>query len=178
MQPLIRSVDPVTFEILSHRLHQITKEMAIALERTGGTVNTTQQRDYMTSLYRPDGEILSAGETMGHHVVCAGFAVKRILERFEADEIYPDDIFLLNDPYLAAIHQSDTSLFFADSLRWMASRKISAERSLSAMSPGMSPAISRTLAIGGWALRTTTRPFCLAMAFMAATMTRRPILLM
>ena len=107
MQPLIRSVDPVTFEILSHRLHQITKEMAIALERTGGTVNTTQQRDYMTSLYRPDGEILSAGETMGHHVVCAGFAVKRILERFEADEIYPDDIFLLNDPYLAAIHQSD-----------------------------------------------------------------------
>ena len=65
MQQLIRSVDPVTFEILSHRLHQITKEMAIALERTGGTVNTTQQRDYMTSLYRPDGEILSAGETMG-----------------------------------------------------------------------------------------------------------------
>jgi len=107
MQQLIRSVDPVTFEILSHRLHQITREMAIALERTGGTVNTTQQRDYMTSLYRPDGEILSAGETMGHHVVCAGFAVKQILKSFASDEIYPDDIFLLNDPYLAAIHQSD-----------------------------------------------------------------------
>jgi N-methylhydantoinase B len=101
------SIDPVTFEILSHRLHQITREMGIALERTGGTVNTTQQRDYMTSLYRPNGEILSAGETMGHHVVCAGYAVKRIIDRFEADEIYPDDIFLLNDPYLAAIHQSD-----------------------------------------------------------------------
>ena len=28
MQQLIRSVDPVTFEILSHRLHQITREMA------------------------------------------------------------------------------------------------------------------------------------------------------
>jgi len=103
----IQSIDPVTFEILSHRLHQITKEMGITLERTGGTVNTTQQRDYMTSLYTPEGEILSAGETMGHHVVCASFAVKTILARFEQDEIYPDDVFLLNDPYLAAIHQSD-----------------------------------------------------------------------
>ncbi len=104
---LIRNVDPITFEVLSHRLHQITREMGIVLERTGGTVTTTQQHDYNASLYRPDGEIMAAGETYGHHVVCAGFAVKRILERFGKDEIYPDDVFLLNDPYLAAIHNPD-----------------------------------------------------------------------
>ena len=104
MKPQIRAVDPITFEILSHRLYQITKEMGITLERTGGTVNTTQQHDYMAALYRSDGDILSAGETFGQHVACAGFAVKRIIERFGRDEIYPDDIFLLNDPYLAAIH--------------------------------------------------------------------------
>ena len=73
-------IDPITFEVLSHRLHQITREMGIALERTGGTVTTTQQHDYNASLYRPDGEIMAAGETYGHHVVCAGFAVRRILE--------------------------------------------------------------------------------------------------
>lgn len=104
---LIRNVDPITFEVLSHRLHQITREMGITLERTGGTVTTTQQHDYNASLYRPDGEIMAAGETYGHHVVCAGQAVKRILERFGKEEIYPDDIFLLNDPYLAAIHNPD-----------------------------------------------------------------------
>jgi len=104
---LMRNVDPITFEVLSHRLHQITREMGIALERTGGTVTTTQQHDYNASIYRSNGEIMAAGETYGHHVVCAGFAVKRILERFGEDEIYPDDIFLLNDPYLAAIHHSD-----------------------------------------------------------------------
>ena len=39
---------------------------------------------------------------MGWHVACAGFAVKRIIERFENDGgINPDDIFLLNDPYVA-----------------------------------------------------------------------------
>ena len=101
------NLDPITFEVLSHRLHQITREMGIALERTGGTVTTTQQHDYNASLYRPDGEIMAAGETYGHHVVCAGFAVKRILESFGKEEIFPDDIFLLNDPYLAAIHNPD-----------------------------------------------------------------------
>src|SRR5436190_1990430 len=101
------NIDPITFEVLSHRLHQITREMGIALERTGGTVTTTQQHDYNASLYRPDGEIMAAGETYGHHVVCAGFAVKRILENFSKEEIFPDDTFLLNDPYLAAIHNPD-----------------------------------------------------------------------
>ena len=108
MDAVTRTVDPITFEILSHRLHQIAKETGITLERVGGTVNTTQMHDYAAALYRADGEILSAGETTGWHVACAGLAVKRIMERFNrADEIEPDDIFILNDPYLAAIHQSD-----------------------------------------------------------------------
>src|SRR5438445_1946023 len=101
------NIDPITFEVLSHQLQQRTRHMGIAFDSTGGTVTTTQQHDYNASLYRPDGEIVAAGETYGHHVVCAGFAVKRILESFGAEEIFPDDIFLLNDPYLAAIHNPD-----------------------------------------------------------------------
>jgi N-methylhydantoinase B len=103
-----RTIDPVTFEILSHRLYQVTKEMGITLERVGGTVNTTQLHDYMAALYRANGDIMSAGETIGWHVACASFAVKRIIARFQDDEgIAPGDVFLLNDPYVAAIHQSD-----------------------------------------------------------------------
>ncbi|MGH7823734.1 MAG: hydantoinase B/oxoprolinase family protein, partial [Candidatus Binatia bacterium] len=102
MSPVVTSVDPITFEILSHRLYQIAKEMGTALERVGGTVNTTQMHDYMASLYLANGDVLSAGDSMGWHVACAGFAVKRIIEQFAKDgAINPDDIFLLNDPYLA-----------------------------------------------------------------------------
>ena len=111
VRPIISSVDPITFEILSHRLYQIAKEMGTALERVGGTVNTTQMHDYMASLYLANGDVLSAGDSMGWHVACAGFAVKRIIERFEnTSGIHADDVFLLNDPYLAAIHQSDVYL--------------------------------------------------------------------
>lgn len=133
-------VDPVTFEILSHRLYQIALEMGTTLERVGGTVNTTQMHDYMAALYRPNGDVLIAGEGMVRHVACAGFAVKRIIERFENDEgIYPDDIFLLNDPYLAAIHQSDiytiSPIHYKDKLvGWSATFVHVAD--IGAMSPG------------------------------------------
>ena len=106
--PIVTSVDPITFEILSHRVYQIAREMGTTLERVGGTVNTTQMHDYMAALYLADGDVLCAGDAMGWHVACAGVAVKRIIERFENDGgISPGDIFLLNDPYVAAIHQSD-----------------------------------------------------------------------
>ena len=103
-----RTFDPFTYEIISHRLFGITKEVAATLERLGGTVNTTQRHDYITTLYRGNGDVLCAGESSHWHVVCAGFAVRRIIERFADDDgINPGDTFMLNDPYVAAIHQSD-----------------------------------------------------------------------
>src|SRR5438128_7318208 len=92
------TVDPVTFEIISHRLHQITQEVGTTLERVGGTVNTTQMHDYITALYRANGDVLCAGASILFHVACAGVAVKRIIERFEDDDgIHPGDMFMLND---------------------------------------------------------------------------------
>src|SRR5215469_12209646 len=41
------------------------------------------------------------------HMACGGFAVKKIIERFGNEGVAPDDVFLLNDPYVAAVHQSD-----------------------------------------------------------------------
>ncbi len=103
------AVDPITFEILSHRLHQITKEIGITLEHVGGTVNTTQLKDYLAAIYTAEGDVLSVGQAMmAMHAVCAGYAVRKIIAEFAKDgQINPDDMFLLNDPYVAAIHQSD-----------------------------------------------------------------------
>jgi N-methylhydantoinase B len=102
------AVDPVTFEILSHRLQRIAKEMGYTIEHVGGTVNTTQLHDYMASLYRADGEILATGESAPWHVACGGFTVRAIIDRFaQYDGVNEGDVFFLNDPYVSAIHQSD-----------------------------------------------------------------------
>jgi N-methylhydantoinase B len=138
--PATSTVDPVTFEIISHRLHQITREIGVTLERVGGTVNTTQRHDYISTLYRANGDVLSAGESLGWHVACASFAVKHIIKRFADDEgIDPGDMFLLNDPYVAAIHQSDVYIIspvhFEDGLvAWSATFVHVAD--IGAMSPG------------------------------------------
>ena len=58
LQPATATVDPVTFEIISHRLYQITREMGATLERVGGTVNTTQMKDYMAALYRATADMV------------------------------------------------------------------------------------------------------------------------
>ena len=63
--PIVTSVDLITFEILSHRVYQIAKEMGTTLERVGGTVNTTQMHDYMAALYLANGDVLCAGDAMG-----------------------------------------------------------------------------------------------------------------
>jgi N-methylhydantoinase B len=105
---VLKTVDPTTFEIISHRLHQITVQMGTTLERVGGTATTTQMHDYMTALFRPDGQILCSGRSMAFYVPCASLAVKEIIKRFENDGgVEPDDMFLLNDPYIAAMHQPD-----------------------------------------------------------------------
>jgi N-methylhydantoinase B len=65
-------------------------------------------KDYISALYLPNGDVLCAGSAMVWHVPCAGAAVKAVIKRFEKDGgINPGDMFLLNDPYVAAIHQSD-----------------------------------------------------------------------
>jgi N-methylhydantoinase B len=100
-------VDPITFEIVRHRLWTITDEMALTLIKTAGNPSITEAHDFMVALFTPDGEIALGGWGGNRHVSCTALACKGILARFPLDDIHEDDVFLLNDPYVAAIHQPD-----------------------------------------------------------------------
>lgn len=100
-------VDPITFEIIRHKLWQITDEMGLTLKRVSGSPTTTEAHDFMVGLYRANGDILMAGAGATWHIVCASAACKSILRRFGEEGVGEEDIFLLNDPYVAAYHQSD-----------------------------------------------------------------------
>ena len=63
----------------------------------------------MVSLYTRDGELLMGGVGFLHHLTSAAEACKAIIRRF-GDEIAQGDIYLLNDPYTAALHTSDVYL--------------------------------------------------------------------
>lgn len=102
-------IDPITFSIIRHRLFRVVDEAVITLKNVSGSAITNEGHDLMASLYRADGSLLMGGVGFLHHLTSAAEACKSIIRRFRAD-IHEGDVFLLNDPYTAALHTSDVYL--------------------------------------------------------------------
>lgn len=101
-------IDSVTFEIIRHKLVQVTDETIIALENVSGSPITNEGHDMMASLYLPDGGLMVGGVGFLHHLTSAAQAVKHILATFSEDPgIGEDDVFFFNDSYTAALHPPD-----------------------------------------------------------------------
>jgi len=102
----LEGVDPVTFQIIKHRLVRVTDEAVEALKRVSGSPTTNEGHDLMVALYTKEGDLLTGGVGFLHHYVGASEATKHVIDRFEGD-IEEGDAFLLNDPYTAALHPPD-----------------------------------------------------------------------
>jgi N-methylhydantoinase B len=102
-------MDPMTFSIVRHRLFRIIDEAVITLKHVSGSAITNEGHDLMVSLYRADGSLLMGGVGFLHHLTSAAEACKSIIRRFEG-RIREGDVYLLNDPYTAALHTSDIYL--------------------------------------------------------------------
>jgi N-methylhydantoinase B len=104
-------VDPVTFEIIRHKLYSVMDETIIALENVSGSPITNEGHDLMASLYKADGGLMVGGVGFLHHLTSAAQAVKHILAAYTDDPgIYQDDVYFLNDSYTAALHPPDVYL--------------------------------------------------------------------
>src|SRR5678815_3102298 len=102
-------MDPITFSIIRHRLFRIVDEAVITLKHVSGSAITNEGHDLMVSLYRADGSLLMGGVGFLHHLTSAAEACKAIIRRFKGN-INEGDVYLLNDPYTAALHTSDIYL--------------------------------------------------------------------
>jgi len=102
-------MDPVTFSIIRHRLFRVVEEAVITLKHVSGSAITNEGHDLMVSLYQADGSLLMGGVGFLHHLTSAAEACKAIIRKFK-DRIGEGDLFLLNDPYTAALHTSDIYL--------------------------------------------------------------------
>src|SRR5690242_5382371 len=102
-------MDPITFSIIRHRLFRVVEEAVITLKHVSGSAITNEGHDLMVSLYQADGSLLMGGVGFLHHLTSAAEACKAIIRRF-GSQIAEGDMFLLNDPYTAALHTSDIYL--------------------------------------------------------------------
>ena len=97
--------DPITFEIIKHRLWQINDEQGIAIKTISASPIVVEGNDYNVGLFTANAELVTSGVGSLVHVTTMGDALKSIIDK--ADHIKDGDVFMTNDPFLGALHQND-----------------------------------------------------------------------
>jgi N-methylhydantoinase B len=107
-QPPLPTVDPITFEVIKHRLWQINDEQSIAIRTISSSPIVVEGNDFNVGLFSDDGQVTTAGIGSVVHVGTIGDSLRSIMRG--ATHIRDGDIFLTNDPFLGALHQNDVVL--------------------------------------------------------------------
>src|SRR5712692_6323305 len=108
---MLTTIDPITFQIIRHKLLRILEEGVAALKNVSGSPQTNEAHDLMVALYRADGSLMVGGAGYAEMMATASQAVKHVISNFTDDPgIYEDDVYFFNDPYTAAFHPPDVYL--------------------------------------------------------------------
>ena len=111
-------VDPVTAEVIRYALLNTNFEHADLIQRLCVSPVTMLTRDYQASVLCEDGDLVCLGANLQYFSTSHAMTVKWTLEHRSGNPgIKPGDVFLANDPYVGAPHQSDTCIYaplFAD----------------------------------------------------------------
>jgi N-methylhydantoinase A/oxoprolinase/acetone carboxylase beta subunit/N-methylhydantoinase B/oxoprolinase/acetone carboxylase alpha subunit len=105
-------VDPITYQVLRSRFWHKNLEHGDVIQRVSGSVPVVYSRDYATALLTENGDVVTIGPTIVFFSTLADLIVKWTLEnRSAAPGIEAGDVFLQNDPFIAAAQQSDTAFY-------------------------------------------------------------------
>jgi N-methylhydantoinase B len=104
-------VDPVTFQVIYHRLVSITEEQGATLAAISGSPLVNEATDYNTGIFRANGEIVTMGKTVLLHAASVSEMIKHIIADCESNPgIRPGDMFVVNHPYKGSLHAPDFGL--------------------------------------------------------------------
>ncbi|MBK1658411.1 hydantoinase B/oxoprolinase family protein [Paracraurococcus ruber] len=103
-------LDPVTVEVMRHRLEGIANEMQATLLRSSFSPIVKEGLDASAGLFTADGQTLAQSCSIPIHLATLIPAVGRILRDFPPATMQPDDTYLLNDPYCGGTHLPDIAI--------------------------------------------------------------------
>jgi len=108
----VDALDPLTYEVLRHRLVAITDEMGDAIKRMSGSVVVTDCNDFGAGIMDEVGETVQVGLYNMQLGSSLDMAARWTLAHRGANPgIHPGDQFLLNDPWVGGgLHQNDVTV--------------------------------------------------------------------
>lgn len=97
-------VDPITLEVVSNRLQEISRTMEHILFHTGYSTILRESQDGSAGITDREGNVVagSAGETI--HLTPYVYTVKGVLRNYTYAEMEEGDTFVVNDPYKGGSH--------------------------------------------------------------------------
>ena len=99
--------DPITLEVIRHRLDKIAEEMQATLLKSSCSPIVKEGLDASASLFTLDGTTLAQACAIAIHLGTLIPAVAAICAKFPVDQMGEGDIYILNDPYCGGTHLPD-----------------------------------------------------------------------
>jgi N-methylhydantoinase B len=107
----LAGADPVTFEVIRHRLRAITDEQAARVRTVSGSKHVTEMSDYNVGLYLPDGSVACMGRTILFHAASMASMVRHVIaDCSDNPGIGPGDMFVVNNPWKGSVHGPDLAI--------------------------------------------------------------------
>jgi N-methylhydantoinase B len=100
-------IDPVTFEVIRHRLWAINDDQARMAARLASTPIVYDGYDFNAALVTADGRGLVTGVYIMQHGSTLDDFVRRLIADWPRDELRPGDMFYSNDPWWGPLHHND-----------------------------------------------------------------------
>jgi len=94
----MKTLDPITLEVLRSRLEAIGEEAGAALGRTAISPVVTESKDYSCTLLDAHGRVVVGAGQIDFHFGAASNAIRSTLVR-HGDTIAAQDVFMANDPH-------------------------------------------------------------------------------
>jgi len=102
--------DPVTVEVLRHKLEGVANEMESTLLRSSFSPIVKEGLDASASLFTIHGETLAQAVAIPIHLATLIPIVRKVIATYPPESMREGDIFTMNDPYLGGTHLPDIAL--------------------------------------------------------------------
>ena len=101
-------IDPITLEVLRHRLAMINDEQGRVAAQLSGSPVVYEAKDFNSALLTPEGEGLFVGIYMTRLSLCLNAVAKTVIANFKDNVGFEEgDAFVTNDPWAGAAHMND-----------------------------------------------------------------------
>ena len=103
------SVDVVMLEVFNNLFMNIAEQMGATLANTAYSVNIKERLDFSCALFNNQGSLVANAPHVPVHLGSMSEAIKTVV-RLNKDNIYPDDVFVLNAPFNGGTHLPDVTV--------------------------------------------------------------------